>query len=631
MAVISLSSSLPLPPRHAMNLPSLPSEVLNITASYPSWQHFHTITPPWSSKPHHPTMPPLPPITSLQRQYHYRDTALPPLATLHPHPQPHVTPVLVHSLDASRRPSSYSANSAWGQKPPTPPPDNAPSEEHVASWFSDSRSRSSQYTAENTCEMICYLWFSQSSNLSPVNTSPSQPLIPFNPKTARLQFSVSSVFVHFMQKLLQTTQLSQSVIVLSLHYVYRLKERNSGTIAHPGSEFRVAVAALMMANKFVDDNTYTNKTWSEVSGIELMEINKMEREFLAGIDFNLYVDKETYVRWVGLLEGLVMAKERGSRQWRRSRQTPRAATVTRPVAPLTVPSKGRTWSARARSSSPVHLSRSSGSPHYLMNSNPQYSPEITIEVESPLRSRGKRSAFDAFSPTSAAFDVERPAKRPISLVVEIPQSTAASIHTPSPLDSLQSFSKLSLGSSPALSQCNDGAAVVASARHLPPQTLIASYRLDPTKPRPVPKHLFFYSLAGSPMADDSRSRKGLLRYHQPPESSAPSYYAYPPPPVPYAIQSASASPHHFSVTLPPVLPSNTLVSWSRNAAGAVVSHDPSYTRGEDVHESLPGLREATNGSVPLAPFANAGPPGVHYHYPTPAYSPDYHWRRGRRL
>lgn len=326
-----------------------------------------------------------------------------------------------------------------------------------------------------------------------------------------------------------------------------------------------------------------------------------------------------------------MAKERGSRQWRKSRQTPRAATVARPVAPLTVPSKGRTWSARARSSSPVHLSRSSGSPHSMMNSNPQYSPEITIKVESPLRSRGKRSAFDAFSPTSAAFDVERPAKRPISLAVEIPQSTTASIHTPSPLESLQSFSKLSLGSSPALSQCNDGAAVVAPARHLPPQTLIASYRLDPTKPRPVPKHLFFYSLAGSPMADDSRSRKGLLRYHQPPESSAPSYYAYPPPPVPYAIHSASASPHHSSITLPPVFPSNTFVSWSRNTAGAVVSHDLSYTRGGDVHESLPGLREATNGSVPLAPFANAGPPGVHYHYPTPAYSPDYLWRRGRRL
>lgn len=69
-----------------------------------------------------------------------------------------------------------------------------------------------------------------------------------------------------------------------------------------------------------------------MSGAELNEINKME----CGIGFNLYADKETYVRWVGLLEGLVMAKERGGKQWWRSRLTTRAATVTRPVAPLTV-------------------------------------------------------------------------------------------------------------------------------------------------------------------------------------------------------------------------------------------------------------------------------------------------------
>jgi hypothetical protein len=214
----------------------------------------------------------------------------------------------------------------------------------------------------------------------------------------------------------------------------------------------------------------------------------MEREFLAGIDFNLYVDKETYVRWVGLLEGLVMAKERGSRQWRRSRQTtPRAATVVRPVAPLTVPSKGKVWSARARSSSPVHLVRGSDSPHYFTNPHPKYSPEMVIDAESPLRSRGKRSALDAFSPTSALFDLARPAKRPLSLAVEIPQSSATGTHTPSPLESLQSFSKLSLGSSPAPSQSAEGIALTASTRHVPPQTLIASYRLDPTKPRPVPK------------------------------------------------------------------------------------------------------------------------------------------------
>lgn len=218
----------------------------------PDNDHFathHIVTTPVSVQGHGSF------VSSLSRFLFHRSNGpvVPPLAALHPPPQPQVTPTLVPPLDASRASLPYAASSAWGQKPPTPPPDHVPSEQHVASWFSDSRSHSSQYTAENTCEMICYLWFSQSSIISPVNTSPSQPFIPFNPQTARLQFSVSSVFVHFMQKLLQTTQLSQSVIVLSLHYVYRLKERNSGTSAHPGSEFRVAVAALMMANKFVDE------------------------------------------------------------------------------------------------------------------------------------------------------------------------------------------------------------------------------------------------------------------------------------------------------------------------------------------------------------------------------------------
>jgi hypothetical protein len=56
-----------------------------------------------------------------------------------------------------------------------------------------------------------------------------------------------------MQKLLETTQVSQSVIVLSLHYIYRLKERNRFTTGQAGSEFRIAVAGLMMANKFLDE------------------------------------------------------------------------------------------------------------------------------------------------------------------------------------------------------------------------------------------------------------------------------------------------------------------------------------------------------------------------------------------
>jgi hypothetical protein len=46
--------------------------------------------------------------------------------------------------------------------------------------------------------------------------------------------------------------------------------------------------------------------------------------------------------------------------------------------------------------------------------------------------------------------------------------------------------------------------------------------------------------------------------------------------------------HHSSVTLPPVLLSNATISWSRHTAAPAVSDDPSHMRGDCA--GMPGLR-----------------------------------------
>lgn len=141
---------------------------------------------------------------------------------------------------------------------------------------------------EKTCEMVYYLWFSSSleplasrhrsharctqgggdasdalTNGGSANRIPKDRLLPYSPQyhnfhsshshTATLQFTASRKFVSFMQKLLKTTQVSQSMIVVSLHNIYHLKERNEFDVRKPGSEFRVAIVALMMVNEFVDE------------------------------------------------------------------------------------------------------------------------------------------------------------------------------------------------------------------------------------------------------------------------------------------------------------------------------------------------------------------------------------------
>jgi hypothetical protein len=134
----------------------------------------------------------------------------------------------------------------------------------LSDWVPNSYYRNSQsslHIAEKTCEMVCYLWFATNATSSPRRRHPPYFVPESNSSTASLQFSVSPNFVQFMQKVLETTQVSQSVIVLSLHYIYRLKERNRLTNGESGSEFRVAVAALMMANKFVDEFVAFPSPW----------------------------------------------------------------------------------------------------------------------------------------------------------------------------------------------------------------------------------------------------------------------------------------------------------------------------------------------------------------------------------
>ncbi|KAG6865822.1 hypothetical protein C0991_011441 [Blastosporella zonata] len=513
-------------------------------------------------------------------------------------------------------------------------------------WLDISRSRPAHFIAEKTCEMICYLWFATSapehSYPTPSN-SPSFSSRP-NPSTTPLQLVATPTFVQFMQKLLETTQVSQSVIVLSLHYIYRLKDRNRFTPAQPGSEFRIAVAGLMMANKFLDDNTYTNKTWADVSGIDLPEINRMEREFLMGVDFNLYITKATYESWLNLLKGLVMAKERDSRYFKKARSAVRAAkhshASTGPATRIYASPRYH----RARSTSPSQTRRAatySSFPH-----GPAALPEPTspTPVYAP-RSGCKRSAAAAFSPSTAAYS-HLPNKRPVPTTLQIPeyaQSNSAP-HSHSPLEGLQSFATLSLASPHPRQpiQTSSQTSHWTPAQRQVPEMLVAPYSMTEDHRTAVPQNLYFYTLACSPMdrEEESRARKARLRYHQPPPPSTTQAYYHPP--QPSIVQSASTSPHehHHHHPNPHLhsLPHFHDTQWSRPPMFRQQQQQLPQTPVSVRYPAPPQQQQQQHveSPVPSAPFANAGPPGVQF-YPTPVvqnssslYPPPASWARGRR-
>lgn len=128
-------------------------------------------------------------------------------------------------------------------------------------------------------EMVSWLWFAPSASKSGAKETSRT-----TSEVARLQIQPTERFVRFCQEVLSTSeplhlpsrrrgvqvradprsalslfeksaaQVSVSVVLLSLLLVSRLKQQNAIDGA-PGSEYRLAVTGLMLANKILDDQS----------------------------------------------------------------------------------------------------------------------------------------------------------------------------------------------------------------------------------------------------------------------------------------------------------------------------------------------------------------------------------------
>ncbi|KAF3903444.1 hypothetical protein ABW20_dc0103097 [Dactylellina cionopaga] len=148
--------------------------------------------------------------------------------------------------------------------------------------------------AEFAAQITCLFWFESSADLSRVAASPT----PITPSSTLIPDAIPSMsFKKWVATILSTTQVSPNVILLALLFIYRLKKLNPSVKGKAGSEYRLLTVALMLGNKFLDDNTYTNKTWAEVSGITVGEIHVMEVEFLSNMRYSLFTSGTEWDDW----------------------------------------------------------------------------------------------------------------------------------------------------------------------------------------------------------------------------------------------------------------------------------------------------------------------------------------------
>lgn len=106
--------------------------------------------------------------------------------------------------------------------------------------------------------------------------------------------SVNPTFRKWVSQVLCSTRLPSATILLSLHYLsIRMRKLSDGAGSYraaDGQIYRLLTLALLLGSKFLDDNTFINRSWSEVSGIKVAELNRLETEWLIAIKFDLHLD-----------------------------------------------------------------------------------------------------------------------------------------------------------------------------------------------------------------------------------------------------------------------------------------------------------------------------------------------------
>jgi len=100
----------------------------------------------------------------------------------------------------------------------------------------------------------------------------------------------------YVRRLAKYTCCSEESLVLSLVYIDRLITKK-GFILISHNVHRLILTSILVSAKFFDDKYYSNAFFGKVGGVSSKELNTLEKLFLHGIQFDLFVDTGVYKKY----------------------------------------------------------------------------------------------------------------------------------------------------------------------------------------------------------------------------------------------------------------------------------------------------------------------------------------------
>jgi hypothetical protein len=105
---------------------------------------------------------------------------------------------------------------------------------------------------------------------------------------------------YYIERIKKYSGVEDSTLVLTLIYCDKLCGMNNFLI-QPHNIHRLFISCCLLAIKFNEDCFYTNEYYAKVGGIDLDEMNYLERSCIELLNFDLFVDQNLYKKYVNYL------------------------------------------------------------------------------------------------------------------------------------------------------------------------------------------------------------------------------------------------------------------------------------------------------------------------------------------
>ncbi|EPQ63354.1 Bgt-3995 [Blumeria graminis f. sp. tritici] len=117
----------------------------------------------------------------------------------------------------------------------------------------------------------------------------------------------------FIQETLRRSRTSYSTLQVTLYYLILIKPHVQNHHAALGrlandQPFRALqcgrrmfLSALILASKYLQDRNYSARAWSKISGLNILEINNNEIDFLLAVKWKLHIPDATFQRWTEIV------------------------------------------------------------------------------------------------------------------------------------------------------------------------------------------------------------------------------------------------------------------------------------------------------------------------------------------